>query len=89
MCQFLEEKLTLQLHPHKVSITTLAAGVEFLGWVHFSTHCVLRTITKRRMLKNFRGLVMDSPTVQSYTGMLKHGNSHKLHTSVHKSLIEK
>ncbi len=50
---FLANRLKLTLHPKKVSIETLASGVDFLGWVHFPDHRVLRTATKRRM---FRGL---------------------------------
>ena len=74
---FLEKKLKLNLHPDKVYIKTIASGVDFLGWVQFSHHRVLRTSTKRRMLKKLE----NNPkieTVQSYLGMLKHGNSYKL-----------
>src|SRR3989344_426924 len=38
---FLKERLRLELHPNKVSISTLASGVGFLGWVHFPHHRVL------------------------------------------------
>ena len=44
---FLSEKLRLTLHPDKVFIKTLSSGVDFLGWVHFPDHRVLRTSTKR------------------------------------------
>jgi len=74
---FLEKKLKLQLHPDKIFIKTLASGVDFLGWVHFPHHRVLRTTTKRRMLKS----VKDNPkieTVQSYLGLLRHGDTYKL-----------
>lgn len=77
----LNDRLKLQLHPRKVSITTLASGVDFLGWVHFSDHRVLRTATKRRMLKRVRGLDAESPAVRSYCGMLSHGNARKLRHS--------
>src|SRR3990167_7132742 len=43
---FLRDRLKLQLHPDKVSIKTFASGVDFLGWVHFPDHRVLRTATK-------------------------------------------
>ncbi len=76
--RFLLEEMRLMLHPHKVSIQTVAAGVDFLGWVHFPDHRVLRTSTKRRMLKRVQGIEADSPTVQSYVGMLQHGNAIKL-----------
>ena len=78
---FLRTKLRLELHPDKVSIETLAAGVDFLGWVHFPDYRVLRTTTKRRMLK----AIMSSPkpeTVASYVGMLKHGNTRKLQKKI-------
>ena len=74
---FLRENLKLELHPNKVSITTLASSVDFLGWVHFPNHRVLRTSTKRRMLKVLEGNPKEE-TVMSYRGMLKHGNAHKL-----------
>ena len=74
---FLDEKLKLKLHPGKVFIKTIASGIDFLGWVHFPRHRVLRTSTKRRMFKNLENN-LKSETVQSYLGMLKHGNTNKL-----------
>ncbi len=78
---FLNTELRLDLHPDKVFIKTFASGVDFLGWINFSDHRVLRTTTKRRMLKALRG----SPsfaTVTSYKGMLRHGNTHKLQKEI-------
>ena len=77
IAEFLQSKLKLSLHPDKVFIKTIASGVDFLGWIHFSDHHVLRTATKRRMLKN----VANDPqpeSLASYKGMLIHGNGHKL-----------
>jgi retron-type reverse transcriptase len=74
---FLDVHLKLQLHPKKVSIRTLASGVDFLGWVHFPNHRVLRTATKRRMSKRIADHLEDS-SVQSYLGLLKHGDAHGL-----------
>jgi len=68
-------KFKLELHTDKVFIKTLVSGVDFLGWVHFPTHQVLRTSTKRRMIKN----VAERPvkeTVNSYLGLLKHGDTY-------------
>mgnify|MGYP001993500904 CR=1 FL=1 len=79
---FLKDTLTLDLHPRKVSIETIASGVDFLGWVHFPAHRILRTITKRRMLKGVIGCDELSPVVQSYRGLLQHGNSTKLSRKV-------
>ena len=81
MSNFLTDKLMLGLHPDKVFIKTLASGVDFLGWVHFSNHRVLRTSTQRRMFKMI--MANNSPeTVNSYLGLLKHGNTNKLSKKV-------
>lgn len=76
--QFLESKLKLSLHPDKVYIKTLASGVDFLGWVHFPHHRVLRTATKRRMMRNLKKNGHKEGTVQSYLGMLAYGNTYKI-----------
>ena len=74
---FLSGCLTLSLHPEKVSITTVASGVDFLGWVNFPDHRVLRTTTKRRMFKKIKENSKPE-TVNSYLGLLKHGNTDKI-----------
>jgi retron-type reverse transcriptase len=76
---FLLDNLDLQLHPKKVIIQTLASGVDFLGWVHFPNHRVLRTTTKRRMLARIK-VHPTNETLQSYLGLLSHGNAHKIKT---------
>lgn len=84
---FLEDRLVLRLHPNKVSIETLASGVDFLGWVHFPRHRTLRTTTKHRVQKGVIGREVNSHTTQSYLGILKHGNTYKLKIDV-LSLVE-
>lgn len=74
---FLQEKLKLELHPDKVFIKTFASGVDFLGWVHFHDHRVLRTSTKRRMFRRIAEHTV-AETIQSYKGLLKHGNAYKI-----------
>lgn len=74
---FLEIRLKLSLHPDKVFIKTLASGVDFLGWVHFPNHRVLRTATKRRMIKRLSE-IKAKENIASYKGMLSHGNTYKL-----------
>jgi len=74
---FLLEILNLELHPNKVFIKTLSSGVDFLGWVHFPDHRVLRTSTKNRMMKKIRDS-QKTETLQSYIGLLGHGNAYKL-----------
>jgi len=78
---FLSDRLKLKIHPDKISIKTLASGVDFLGWIHFPDHRVLRTATKRRMFKRLK----ESPTpetINSYLGLIKHGNSYKLKSRI-------
>ncbi len=78
---FLWDTLRLELHPHKVSIGTLASGVDFLGWVHFPDHRVLRTATKQRMMRNLEGNESEN-RLNSYLGLLRHGNTEKLRAEV-------
>lgn len=78
---FLWTCLRLRLHPKKVFITTVASGIDFLGWVHFSHHRVIRAVTKRRMLRNFEK-ENGEKSFASYIGMLKHGNAHELRDAV-------
>ncbi|TSC63768.1 MAG: RNA-directed DNA polymerase (Reverse transcriptase), partial [Parcubacteria group bacterium Gr01-1014_91] len=82
---FLKDRLHLELHPDKVSITTIASGIDFLGWVHFPQHRVLRTVAKRRM---FRALGKDpkEARVLSYLGMLSHGNAYRLSQKVSETI---
>jgi RNA-directed DNA polymerase len=74
---FLLEMLKLELHPDKLFIKTLGSGVDYLGWVHFNDHKVLRTISKKRMYHKIR-LNNRNESLQSYLGLLKHGNAFKL-----------
>lgn len=77
VADFLQSRLRLSLHPQKVYIKTLSSGVDFLGWVHFADHRVLRTTTKKRMFKKIR--ISPKPaSIASYLGLLKHGNAYKL-----------
>lgn len=74
---FFYSELKLELHPDKVFIKTLASGVDFLGWIHFPDHRVLRTSTKKRMLK--KAAKTEKPESRhSYMGLLSHGNAYKL-----------
>jgi retron-type reverse transcriptase len=82
IADFLSERLKLDLHPNKVFLQTIASGVDFLGWVNFPNHRVLRTTTKRRMIKRLK-VVGDRPEVkQSYLGMLKWGNGYGLQKQI-------
>lgn len=75
---FLYERLRIELHPKKVSIETIASGVDYLGWVHFSSYRVLRTVTRRRIFRGIQDNNAKPETTQSYLGLISHGNSLKL-----------
>jgi len=72
--KFLTEELKLTLHPDKIFLKTIYSGVDFLGWVNFPRHRVLRRTARRRMLAH----ISENPTqetLQSYLGLLKHGDT--------------
>mgnify|MGYP001619636833 CR=1 len=84
---FLVKNLKLTLHPDKIFIKTMASGVDFLGWIHFTDHKILRTTTKRRMVKRIR----ESPrpeTINSYLGLLRHGNTNKIKIKVLSKMLD-
>ncbi len=74
---FLYDKLHLTLHPQKLFIKTFASGVDFLGWVHFPDHRVLRTATRHRMMRRLKEHP-EGATLQSYLGLLSHGNTFEI-----------
>ncbi len=82
IAEFLKEKLKLEFHPNKILLERVSSGVDFLGWVQFSKHRVLRTMTRRRMFKRINKAGVKSETVQSYLGLLDHGNGWKLRRKI-------
>ena len=79
--EFLQNELRLELHPSKVSIETIASGIDFLGWVNFPHHTILRTKTKKRMFKRLQKNA-NPQNFASYLGLLKHGNTFGLQQKV-------
>jgi len=74
---FLMRKLKLELHPDKLFLQTFSSGLDFLGWVNFVDHRVLRGTTRKRLFSKLG----DHPTLatlNSYQGLLRHGNAKKL-----------
>ena len=83
IANFLHQTLKLELHGRKVVIRKFRQGVDFLGYVALPHYRVLRTITKRRMLKKVQlkrlelkqGLVDQSSfrqSVNAYLGVCQH-----------------
>ena len=71
---FLFAHLRLSLHPEKLFLKTFSSGVDFLGWIHFPTHRVLRASSRHRILKRIQKSPSEA-TLQSYLGLLKHGDA--------------
>lgn len=80
---FLKQKLALSLHPNKISIRKFSQGVDFLGYIIFPYHQILRTKTKNRMLRKIKrlrcelnhGVITEKffdQSLQSHLGLLKH-----------------
>ena len=78
---FLADDLKLELHPDKVYIKTASSGVDFLGWVHFEKHRILRTNTKIRM---YQTIFPDTKpeVIASYLGLLSYGDTYKIKTDL-------
>lgn len=77
---YLWTELRLKIHPNKISIKTINSGVDYLGWIHFRDHRILRTKTRQKMLRNLANNDggKRASRLQSYLGLLGHGNSHKI-----------
>ncbi len=90
---FLMGRLHLELHPKKVTIKKLTQGIDFVGYVLFPHHTLVRTRTKQRMKKrlfdaygNFldgeiNSIQMDQ-RLQSYLGILSHANQYDLSQAI-------
>lgn len=70
---FLKHELNLLLHENKIIIGKLQQGIDFLGYVILPHYRVLRTRTKRRMLRR-----VTQENLASYLGLLKHCSAYKL-----------
>ncbi len=81
--EFLRERLGLELHERKVIFRRWRQGVDFLGYVSFPHHTLLRSRTKKRMLKKVqyrlyqygKGAIGEEQlehSLGSFTGILRH-----------------
>jgi hypothetical protein len=91
--KFLNDKLKLDLHPHKVTIRRYEQGIDFLGYIAFPNHLILRNKTKRRIFRKIKMLVRlfkneeiseisFTQSLNSYFGVLGHANTQKLKQSI-------
>lgn len=86
---FLSEHLKLELNPAKVIIRKLSYGIDFLGYVILPHYVVLRTKTKRRILRRVTkmqkhlhcGEIEEKflhQSLASYAGLLTHCHGFKI-----------
>ena len=80
---FIQERLCLTIHPKKITLKPYATGIDYLGYVCFPHHRVLRTKTKRRMFRK-----VNKKNFSSYSGILKHCRSHNLSKALLKAVEE-
>ena len=83
---WLKERLSLELHDCKVSFKKWHSGIDFLGYVSFSFHRVLRTRTKKRIFRKLR-----ADNASSYLAILKQCRGHGIAKKVvrHLELMNK
>ncbi|MFA5355630.1 MAG: reverse transcriptase/maturase family protein [Candidatus Paceibacterota bacterium] len=86
---FLRIKLKLTLHPDKIFIKTLLSGMDFLGWKHFFNHRIIRNTTRLRAIKRIKDSDYNSATLNSYFGLLGHGNTYKIRNKILNLAINK
>ena len=86
---FLKNRLKLNLHPNKVTIRKYRQGLDFLGYVMLPHYRVLRTKTRRRIIKKTKdkyqawknNIISEesfNQSLQSYLGILRHCEGHKI-----------
>ncbi len=91
--EFLSENLTLLLPDDKISFRKLDWGIDFLGYIILPEGVLMRTKTRKRMVKKIRSKMADyrngrisfnkaAQTINSYFGTLKHCSSFKLRQKI-------
>lgn len=86
--EFCSKNLLIELHPDKVYMRKLNSGIDFLGYVCLPHRKVLRTKTKKRILRKISALKENfekekisqeklEQIMPSYLGMLKHCKGEK------------
>jgi len=74
--QFLSNELLLKLHPNKIFIRKYRQGIDFLGYIQFPHHRILRRKTKKRIFKKIKRGASEH-SLHSYLGVLSHANEYK------------
>ncbi|HLC44043.1 MAG TPA: reverse transcriptase/maturase family protein [Patescibacteria group bacterium] len=99
LVDYLDNKLKLTLHPDKIILRKFRQGVDFLGYVVFPHHIILRQKTKQRIIRKIKkncemfgdGLIAPetfAQTVQSYLGILRHCRGYGIRKEIFKIIAE-
>ena len=86
---YLLDKLALELHPKKISVRKFRQGIDFLGYIIFPHHRLLRARTKQRIfrklekrVREYKNGTINKQTIeqsfQSYLGVLSHADTYEL-----------
>ncbi len=86
---FLSDALKLTLHEKKIIVRKFSQGLDFLGYVIFPHHRLVRTKTRKRIFKKFSAKILAyrkekigentlHQSLQSYLGVMQHANAHTL-----------
>ena len=90
---FLRTYLQLTLHPTKISVRKYSEGIDFLGYVVLPYGIILRTKTKKRIMKKMKIRIAEYraekisekqllQTINSYLAVLSHADSYKLRQKI-------
>lgn len=93
---FLDDYLALELN-NKTAVRPISLGIDFMGYVIWPTHRLLRKSTKKKMKRRLKsltkkysqgkvGLEEVNASIQSYLGILKHCCSYNLKNKLFKML---
>ena len=85
--RFLEDNLGLNIHPQKVEVVSLNRGIDFLGYVVFPHHILIRKRTKKRIRRIFQSKIelcnrkeIEKKSVEaslrSYLGVASHADAY-------------
>lgn len=90
---FLKDELELNLPQNKINLRNINWGADFLGYIILPSGILIRTKTKRRLLrkinKRIKNYMIDTisfnnlvQTINSYLGVLKHCSSFRLRQKI-------
>jgi len=79
---FLKSQLKLDLHQDKIIIRKYHSGIDFLGYVSFPHHRIIRTKSKHRLLKK-----VEPRNIASYMGVLQHCRSRGVQKEVQEKIL--